>query len=106
MISIWERHNKIMGIGFLRGFDDLIRARVWFPVTDILENSPGKQVNVLLDDADIPSQGTQGDFLDIDAIQEYSTLANFIETGNERAQGRFANTRRPHDGNCLSSRRF
>ena len=52
-ITIGQREDKFMGIGFFRRFDDFVIGGIREAVANILHNGTGEQVNILLHHADL-----------------------------------------------------
>ena len=87
---MWQGHDKVMGIRLLGGGDDLLPAGLRFAIADIVGDCPGKEIEILLDNADVLSQRTQANFPDVSAVEQDLSCADFIKARDQRTKSRFA----------------
>ena len=102
VITFRQRHNEIVRVGFPRRCEDFRLAGIGFSVADILDDRPGEKIDVLLDHANIAPQGTELDIPDVDPIQGHLSLADLIETWNQRTECCLAYARGTHQCNRLA----
>ena len=103
IIAMGEAHDVIMDIGPLRRLNDLLLGGVQAAVADILPHGVIEEIDILLDDADIPADALQGQGMDLLAVQEDLAAFHIIEMGNEMADGGLAAAGGAYEGILLAA---
>src|SRR5699024_1393654 len=89
VVSVGERFDKIVDVGFFCRADDLLHGSFRFSVGDVLPDGAAEQVDLLLYDADLAAQGFQRQAADILSVDGDFSSRDVIETGQKRADGGF-----------------
>ena len=91
-----------MGIRLFGRRDDLRSACVELAIADVVGDRPGKQIDVLLNDADVLPQGAHAELADIATVEQDLPLTHFIEARDQRAKRRLAHAGCPDQCHVLA----
>src|SRR5207248_4885154 len=80
LITIGKSHDKIVSVGCLRSFDDVVLSSVGGRVGDVVGDSPRKQYWVLRNQAELAPQIRQFVFANINTIKENLPVSGVIKT--------------------------
>ena len=95
-------HDEVVGIGNLRGFDNLFVSGIINTKRDVVAERIVKQDGLLIHIANQLSEVVNAQILDVNTVNQYLTFLHIIIAGDEVHQCRFSTARLPHNGYGLA----
>src|SRR5699024_11564931 len=96
VVSVGQRFDKIVDVGFFCRADDLLHGSFRFSVGDVFPDGAAEQVDLLLYDADLAAQGFQRQAADILSDDGDFSSRYDIATGQKSADGGLSATEGPY----------
>src|SRR5918997_2411957 len=93
LVSIFELHYEVVGVGCFGGLDNLFRGSVQLPVGDVLLDGGAEEDRVLEDDPDLLAQGLELVVLYVSPIDPDGAASGFVEAEDQADEGRLAGSR-------------
>ena len=93
-----------MDIGAFCRLDDIVHGGAGFPVCDVVPDRAGKEINILLDHADLASEAFQRQGAYIFSVDGDLSAGHVVEPGKERADGCLPAPGRTYQGDGFSGR--
>ena len=87
IVALLHRHDVIMDVGALGGFDDLVLGSVESAIEDVVTDAGVKEVDVLLYDADIAAKRLQRDVVDVLAVDQKNSRLHVVKMRDQMADG-------------------
>src|SRR5215203_4658235 len=93
LVSIFEVHYEVVGVGCFGGLDNLLRGSVQLSVGDVLLDGGAEEDRVLEDDPDLLTQGLELVVLYVFPIDPDGASSGFVEAEDQADEGRLAGSR-------------
>ena len=105
VVSLREFADEPIGVGQLRGLDDLVVGRVEAAVADVLHDRLREQERLLEDDTELPSQRRLGRVPDVGSVDPRRSALDLVEARQKVNDRRFPRSGRSHQRDRLSGLR-
>ena len=99
---MWQAHDKFMGVGVLGRLHHFFPAGSRSSIGNVLIDTAGKQIHILLHHSHIPPKAFQRHPPDVLPVYENLSLCGIIESGNQIAQRGLAAPRWSYQSHLLS----
>ena len=90
IIAILQAHDKVVDVGILRRFLDLLLGGILFSISDVLPDGSRKDIHILLDNADGLPQAFELQLANVVTVHQNAAAGDVIKSGQQGANGGFA----------------
>src|SRR5215213_9515245 len=93
LVTIFEVHNEVVGVGCFGGLDNLFRGSVQLAIGNVLLDRGAEEDRVLEDDPDLLAQGLELVVLYVSPIDPDGAASGFVQAEDQADEGRLAGSR-------------
>ena len=102
IVAVGKRLHILMDVRPAGGFDDLLMGRVEAAVANVVLDRGVEQIDILLDDTDVPAEGAQRKAVNLLAVKENLAALGIVKARNQVADGGFSAAARADESHRLT----